>query len=189
VAQKAITKTPGGQPALANNASNALVAVTVKPGQKVARFGVKAANPNSDWDMYVFAPNGSGGLKRIDAATANASEYLEVPDPLPGTYYIVANLFATPDNGPSNAAVLAAAWAGDAGNAAVTPNPIAVPNGSTATETLSWQGLAEGAYMGRLTFGTSGIRSWIDVTVGSGASAPATAGAPAMGSADAVPGQ
>lgn len=188
VSQKAITKKPGSV-AATNNDSNALVQVTVPSGQKVARFGVKAANSQTDWDMYVFAPNGSGGLKRIDAATANASEYLEVADPIPGTYYIVANLFATPDNGPSDATVLAAAWAGDAGNAAVTPNPITAPNGSQVTETLSWNNLAPGAYMGRLTFGSSGVRSWVDVTVGSAAAASAPAGAPAMGSADAVPGQ
>lgn len=36
------------------------------------------------------------------------------------------------------ATVLAAAWAGDAGNAALTPNPIVAANGTQVTETLSW---------------------------------------------------
>ncbi|MEA5454987.1 S8 family serine peptidase [Sinomonas sp. JGH33] len=189
MAQKAITKTPG---AVANrtDAHNEVVAVTVPAGQKFARLGVKAANPSADWDMYVFGPNGKGGLALTTVATANASEYLDVADPLPGTYYIVANLFATPDGGASDATVLAASWSGDAGNLAVMPNPIVAANGTQATETLAWTGLAPGAYLGRLSFGTSGIRSWVDVTIGSaGAAAGASpAGAPALAEADAVPG-
>ncbi|GAB3270611.1 hypothetical protein GCM10027449_05650 [Sinomonas notoginsengisoli] len=186
VAQKAVTKTPG-QPAKTDNAANAVVAVSVPAGQKVARFGVNAADQHADWDMYVFAPTTSGGYRQITVATASASESLELANPLPGTYYILANLFSTPDTGPSNATVFAATWAGDAGNASVTPDPIVAPNGSQATEALSWKGLAPGAYMGRLTFGANGVRSWVDVTVGSGA--PAPAGAPEMASVDRIPGQ
>jgi subtilisin family serine protease len=190
VAQQAIDKVPGPV-RTTNDASNAVVAVKVPAGQKVARFGIKATDQNSDWDLYVFGPNGSGGLRQYTAATASASEDLVLDNPLGGTYYLVANLFATPDNGSSTAAVTAASWAGDAGNATVTPNPIVAANGTQATETLSWTGLTAGAYTGRLSFGSNGIRSWVDVTVGSaaGAAAAAAPGAPEMTSADAVPGQ
>lgn len=188
VSQKAITKKPGPV-AAANDASNGLVAVSVPAGQKTARFVVKAADARTDWDMYVLAPNGSGGLKQLTAATGAATETLEVPNPIPGTYYVIANLFATPDNGSSDATIQAASWAGDAGNASVTPNPIVAANGTQTTETLSWNGLAAGAYMGRFTFGTSGIKSWIDLSVGSAADAPTPVGAPSMASVDSVPGQ
>jgi subtilisin family serine protease len=188
VAQKAVTKVPGPV-AGANDASNGLVSVAVPAGQKTARFVLKAADSRTDWDMYVLAPNGSGGLKQLTAATGSASESLEIPNPIAGTYYIIANLFASPGNGATDAVIQAAAWAGDAGNATVTPNPIVAANGSQATETLAWNGLSAGAYMGRLTFGSSGVTSWVDLTVGSGAAASAPAGAPTMSTADKVPGQ
>lgn len=188
VSQKAITKTPGPV-ADTDDASNGVVAVTIPAGQKTARFVVKAADDRTDWDMYVLAPNGSGGRKQFTAATGAATETLEIPNPIAGTYYVIANLFATPDNGPSGATIQAASWAGDAGNASVTPNPIVAANGTQATETLSWNGLADGAYMGRLSFGASGVRSWVDLAVGSGAAASAPAGAPSMASVDAIPGQ
>ncbi|WP_413249802.1 S8 family serine peptidase [Sinomonas flava] len=191
VAQKAITKVPGPVRAT-NDAANGLVEVGVPASQKVARFELSAADSQTDWDLYVLGPNGSGGLKQYTAATGAASESLEIADPLPGTYYVIGNLFASPGNGPSDAVLRAATWAGDAGNAVVAPNPIVAANGAQATETLSWTGLAPGAYMGRLAFGDNGVRSMVNVAVGSGtAGAPAVSapGAPEMAPVDAVPGQ
>ncbi|GHG42942.1 peptidase S8 [Sinomonas cellulolyticus] len=188
VSQKAVTKVPGSL-AWANDASNGVVAVTIPAGQKAARFVLNAANDQSDWDLYVLGPNGSGGLKQFTAATGSASESLVVPNPIAGTYYVIANLFASPGSTATDAVIQAAAWAGDAGNATVAPNPIMAANGTQATETLSWNGLSQGAYMGRLSFGANGIRSWVDLTVGSGAATAAPAGAPSMASVDSVPGR
>ena len=52
---------------------------------------LKAADSRTDWDMYVLAPNGSGGLKQLTAATGSASESLEIPNPVAGTYYIIVD--------------------------------------------------------------------------------------------------
>ena len=99
---------------------------------------------------------------------------------------MVANLYATPDNGPATASVQAVTFAGDAGNLTVNPNPIVAPNGTATSATLNWTGLADGSYLSRLSLGSNGIKTWVNVQVGPG-SAPAPAGAPQLGLAQAVP--
>jgi hypothetical protein len=159
--------------------------VNVPEGASFARLGVQAQSGDVDWDMVVYGPNGSGGLTATQVATASASEFLDLESPRAGTYYIVANLYSTPDNGAATASVQAVAFAGDAGNLTVEPNPIAAPNGSATSATLSWSGLSQGSYLSRLSLGGNGIRTWVNVQVGAGAGAPA--GAPSIALAQAVP--
>ncbi|SEQ87299.1 Peptidase inhibitor I9 [Arthrobacter sp. OV608] len=184
VSQTAITKTPG-EYAPANDAHNALLQVAVPEGASFARLGVQAQSDDVDWDMVVYAPNGAGGLTATQVATASASEFLDLEAPRAGTYYIVASLYSTPDNGPATATVQAVTFAGDAGNLRVDPNPIAAPNGTATAATLSWTGLSEGAYLSRLSLGNNGIRTWVNVQVGAASVAPA--GAPQVAFADGVP--
>lgn len=186
LSQTAITKTPG-EYAPTNDAHNALVQVKVPAGASFARLGIQAQSDDVDWDMVVYAPNGSGGLTATQVATASASEFLDLESPRAGTYYIVANLYSTPDNGAATASIQAVTFAGDAGNLAVQPNPIVAPNGSATSATLSWTGLAAGSYLSRLSLGENGIRTWVNVQVGAAAQ-PASAGAPAVSLAQAVPG-
>ncbi|MDF2051538.1 S8 family serine peptidase, partial [Arthrobacter sp. Cr_A7] len=176
LSQTAITKTPGAY-APTNDAHNALMQVNVPAGSSFARLGVQAQSDDVDWDMVVYAPNASRGLTATQVATASASEFLELEAPRAGTYYIVANLYSTPDNGAASAAVQAVTFAGDAGNLTVEPNPIVAPNGTATSATVSWSGLSEGSYLSRLSLGGNGIRTWVNVQVGSAASA-APAGAP-----------
>jgi hypothetical protein len=119
-------------------------------------------------------------------ATASASEFLELESPRAGTYYIVANLYSTPDQGAANATVQAAALSGDAGNLTVTPNPIVAPNGTATAATLNWTGLLEGSYLSRLKLGEHGIKTLVNVRVGAGTGA-APSGAPLMAPADRIP--
>ncbi|MGF9649266.1 S8 family serine peptidase [Pseudarthrobacter oxydans] len=185
VSQTAITKTPG-EYAPKNDAHNAVLEVTVPAGASFARLGVQAQSNDVDWDMVVYAPNASGGLTATQVATASASEFLDVEAPRAGTYYIVANLYSTPDNGAASASVQAVTFSGDAGNLTVEPNPIVAPNGTATSATLAWTGLSEGAYASRLSLGDNGIRTWINVQVGGASAAPS--GAPQVALADAVPG-
>nr|WP_307096753.1 S8 family serine peptidase [Arthrobacter sp. V1I9] len=184
LSQTAITKTPG-EYAPANDAHNALLRVTVPTGASFARLGVQAQSNDVDWDMVVYAPNASGSLTATQVATASASEFLDLEAPRAGTYYIVANLYSTPDNGAASASVQAVTFAGDAGNLKVEPNPIVAPNGTATSATLSWSGLSEGAYLSRLSLGENGIRTWVNVQVGAASTAPS--GAPQVALADAVP--
>lgn len=185
LSQTAITKTPGAY-APTNDAHNALMQVNVPAGSSFARLGVQAESGDVDWDMVVYAPNASGGLTATQVATASASEFLELEAPRAGTYYIVANLYSTPDNGAASAAVQAVTFAGDAGNLTVEPNPIVAPNGTATSATVSWSGLSEGSYLSRLSLGGNGIRTWVNVQVGPAASA-APAGAPPLALTQALP--
>jgi subtilisin family serine protease len=170
LSQTAVTKTPGGF-APTNDAHNALLQVTVPAGASFTRLGIQAQSDEVDWDMVVYAPNGSGGLTPTQVATASASEFLDLEAPRAGTYYIVANLYSTPDNGAATAAVQAVTFSGDAGNLTVEPNPVTAPNGAATTATLSWAGLPDGTYASRLSLGENGIRTWINLQVGAGAPA------------------
>jgi subtilisin family serine protease len=185
MSQAAISKTPGAY-AATNDPHNALVSVTVPAGATFARLGVQAEKNDVDWDMVVYAPNGAGGLVPIQVATASASEFLELESPQAGTYYIVANLYSTPDKGAAKATVQAASLSGDAGNLTVTPNPIVAPNGTATAATLNWTGLSEGSYLSRLKLGENGIKTLVNVQVGA-AAAKAPAGAPLMAPADRIP--
>jgi subtilisin family serine protease len=185
VSRTAITKTPGALRAT-NDEHNALLRVTVPEGATFARLGIQAETNDVDWDMLVYAPNGTGGLVQTQVATAAASEFLDLESPRAGTYYIVANLYASPDDGPANAAVQAVSFNGDAANLTVNPNPILAPNGTATAATLNWTGLTDGSYASRLSLGANGISTWVNVNVGP-ATAGSPAGAPAMASVEAVP--
>jgi subtilisin family serine protease len=185
VSRTDITKTPGAY-AATNDAHNALLQVKVPAGASFARLGIQAQSETVDWDMVVYAPNASGGLTATQVATASASEFLDLETPREGTYYIVANLYSTPDNQAASASVQAVTFAGDAGNLVVDPNPIVAPNGTATSATLSWTGLSGGAYLSRLSLGGNGIKTWVNVQVG--AASPAPSGAPQVALADAVPG-
>jgi subtilisin family serine protease len=184
LSQTAITKTPGAY-ARANDAHNALLQVTVPAGATFARLGVQAQSDTVDWDMVVYAPNAAGGMTATQVATASASEFLDLEAPRAGTYYIVANLYSTPDSGPASASVQAVSFAGDAGNLTVNPNPILAPNGTATSATLSWTGLGEGAYVSRLSLGDNGIKTWVNVQVGVASAAPS--GAPQVAFANGIP--
>ena len=185
VSQTAISKTPG-EYAPRNDDHNAVLKVTVPAGTTFARLGVQAESDDVDWDMVVYAPNATGGLTATQVATAAASEFLDLESPRAGTYYIVANLYSTPDNGAANAAVQAVAFRGDAGNLTVDPNPIVAPNGASTSAVLNWTGLTEGTYASRLSLGANGIRTWVNVQVGAvGSTAPA--GSPELALVQAVP--
>ena len=186
LSQTAITKTPG-EYAPTNDAHNALLQVKIPAGASFARLGIQAQSNDVDWDMVVYAPNAAGGLTATQVATASASEFLDLEAPRAGTYYVVANLYATPDNGPATASVQAVSFSGDAGNLTVDPNPIVAPNGTATSATLNWTGLSEGSYLSRLSLGGNGIRTWVNVQVGPG-SASTPAGAPKLDLAQAVPG-
>jgi len=182
--QTAITKTPG-EYAPVNDAHNALLRVTVPEGATFTRLGIQAQSDDVDWDMVVYAPNAKGGLTATQVATASASEFLDLESPRAGTYYIVANLYSTPENGAASASVQTVTFSGASGNLTVQPNPIVAPNGTATSATLSWTGLSAGSYASRLSLGGNGIRTWVNVQVGAASAAPF--GAPQVAFADAVP--
>jgi hypothetical protein len=129
----------------------------------------------------------------ISAATASASESLAINNPAPGTYYAIAHLYSSPDGKASKGTIDTVALSGDAGNLAVSPDPLQLANGETGTVTATWSGLAAGSWVGLVKFG-DGAATAVTVNVsgnGAAAQAPAAEGAAVVvdGSASPQPGQ
>ena len=51
------------------------------------------------------------------------------------------------------------------GNATVTPNPLRLRNGQAGIVKLQWKDLAEGSYIGRVTFDGSSVPTFVSVVV------------------------
>ncbi|MDP5226494.1 MULTISPECIES: S8 family serine peptidase [Arthrobacter] len=155
---------------LSNNASNAVKTVTVPAGTPFARFAVVSSDDKADFDMYVIDPKG----KATTVATSSASEALSLNNPAPGTYTILANLYASPGNAPTKASLEASILGANVGNATIAPNPLVLKNGKSGNLTLAWNGLTPGSYIGRISFDGASAPTFVSVVVGpSGAVAPA----------------
>ncbi|MHA7283063.1 S8 family peptidase [Arthrobacter sp. TMS2-4] len=156
----AINLVPGDL-ANGNNASNAVKDVTVPAGAPIARFSVLSSDPTADFDMFLITPAGTV----TQVATADASETITLENPAPGKYRIIANLYASNGNAPTAGSIDAAVLSGTEDNATLTPNPLALANGSTGKVTLAWTGLEPGSYVGRVTYAGSSAVTFVTVVV------------------------
>lgn len=143
------------------DAANYLKEVVVPPGTQLAKFQVLSADAAADYDMIVFNPAG----QYYDVRTGSSSESLSLQNPAPGTYTILANLYSSTNGEPVKATVSAAVLGAATGNASVSPNPLKLANGKKGNVTLSWNGLAPGSYLGRVSFGDTGTATFVSVTV------------------------
>jgi hypothetical protein len=150
-----------GPLALGTDESNFAKEVTVPAGSPLAKFSVYSADDEADFDLVVLNPAGQALLSQ----TASASESISVPNPAAGVYTIFVNLYASPNGQPTKASVDAAVLAANVGNATVTPNPLRLGNGQAGILKLQWKGLAEGSYIGRLTFAGSSVPTFVSVAV------------------------
>lgn len=150
-----------GDLANANNASNAFKDVTVPEGAPVAKFSVLSDDPSADFDMFLITPAGTV----TQVATADASESITIEDPAPGNYRIIANLYASTDNAPATGEIDAVILGANENNATLTPNPLALANGSTGAVTLNWTGLTPGSYIGRVSYAGSSATTYVTVVV------------------------
>jgi hypothetical protein len=109
--------------------------VTVPAGTPAARFSLDASDDTADLDLYVYK---AGELVDLSASGA-ADEQVTVVHPEAGTYDVYVNGFA--------GATLAYAISNfvvpptSAGNASVSPDPVAVTVGVPVDLTVSWTGL------------------------------------------------
>jgi hypothetical protein len=155
----AISLVPGPYTGV-KDAANDVQIVNVPAGSSLARFEVISANPAADFDLYVVSPVGL----LYPGATPSANEAVSVVDPVAGDWKVTTNLFASPGNAATAASVEVMVLAGDAGNMAVSPNPLTIENGTTGELTASWTGLEVGKWVGLIRFGT-GPSTQLNVTV------------------------
>lgn len=144
----------------ATDASNLVKTVQVPAGAPLAKFSVISSDPGADFDMYVMTPTGP-----LTVATSSASESVSISNPAPGKYTIYANLYASPNNQATKASVDSAVLGANVGNASLNPNPLRLSNGKAGSVSLNWKGLAEGSYIGRVTFAGASEPTFVSVLV------------------------
>jgi hypothetical protein len=91
----------------------------------------------SDLDVYVYL---AGDLVGSSASGA-ADEQVTLLDPAAGTYDVYVNGFSTPGGSTPYGLASFVVPSTTAGNAAVTPSPVSVTQGTPTTLTASWTGL------------------------------------------------
>ncbi|WP_309123683.1 S8 family peptidase [Arthrobacter sp.] len=171
-----------GPVATSDNASNFVTEVTVPRGTPFAKMSVLSSDDTADFDLFVFDPNG----RLFQVATASASETLSLPNPVPGTYTAIVNLYASTDGRATAATFDAAILGADEGNASISPNPLDLDNGQSGEVTLNWTGLEPGSYVGRITYTGSTSVTFVSVTVSGSGDVEAVA-VPEVSGADKLP--
>jgi hypothetical protein len=146
------------------DASNHITETVVPDGATSVSWSQAAGDDVSDWDLYVVTPE----KKVVEVATASGAEELVLSDPVPGTYYAVSVLFASPNGASASASMETVVLEGDADNLSITPDPLNVTSGETTTATLQWSGLAPGTWRGIVEW-APGTLSKVTVRVGGAA--------------------
>ena len=127
--------------------------VAVPAGSTYARFSLFDATtaPGSDLDLVVYGPTNavvgsSGG--------GTSAEEVNLLNPVAGTYTVLVDGYATPNNAPSTFTLFS--WAlgsADAGNMTVTA-PASATIGGTGAINLAFSGLTPGVkYLGSVAYG------------------------------------
>jgi Subtilase family/Fibronectin type-III domain/S-layer homology domain/PA domain len=143
------------------NDNNHITTTVVPDGATSVRWSLNAGDDVSDWDLFVVTPDD----QVIEKASSSRPEELVLTDPMPGTYHAISNLYSSPGGASVPATMETVVLEGDAGNLTVTPDPLTVATGETATATLGWTGLAPGTWKGSIEW-APGTRSAVAVTVG-----------------------
>ncbi|MBH0129837.1 S8 family serine peptidase [Salinibacterium sp. NK8237] len=139
-------------------------AATVPEGTTYARFDLDSIDDTADLDLIVYLLDGSGTpIAGWQSATGAADERVNLADPTPGDYLVIASVYAA---NPSTAF--------DVRTFAVVPgageplglNPEVLPGvqGEAVSYTASWEGLAPFTnYLGLVSYGDTGATTAIEV--------------------------
>jgi subtilisin family serine protease len=111
--------------------------VAVAAGTAVARFSLDSSDDTADLDLFAYK---GGELVDLSASGA-ADEQVTLLAPEAGTYDLYVNGFSTPGGSTTYAISNFVVPAATAGNATVTPNPVATTTGVPLTLTAGWSGL------------------------------------------------
>ncbi len=149
------TLTPGAPADPEGNESSQVVEFEVPEGTTTARFDLVAGADDADFDMLVFGPDGEP--LPVDGATGASSERVDLTEPEPGTYQVLAHLFSTSEGEAADFSLRNFALGADAaGNADVEPVPISGQVGQSVSMTVSYDGLDEGVpYLGAVGYENS----------------------------------
>lgn len=160
-ADEVFAKVPGPLKG-ATNDSNQVSLTAVEPGTTTVTWHLQAGDEAADWDMFVITPDN----RTLPVATASGSEQLTLSDPAPGNYYVVSNLYSSPDGTATPATLSTVQTKGDAGNLSLSEDQVALAQGEDTTVTASWTELTEGTWHGLITW-APGTATVVSVAVGS----------------------
>ena len=158
---ESVTKTPGGV-SLSDDASNRVKKVTVPAGTKTLVVAMDSLRAGDDWDLRLRTPANS---LISTGATMAMSEQVIIPDPQPGEWTILAQMFATTDGSAATGDLRHAVVRDDARNLSVTPDPLVVTAGQDTDATVRWSGLTEGTWFGAVEW-KPGVTTSVTVEVG-----------------------
>ncbi|GAA2375375.1 S8 family serine peptidase [Dactylosporangium salmoneum] len=132
--------------------------VTVPSGTKAARFDLVSNDKTADLDMFVYR---SGTLVAL-SASGSADERVTMNAPIPGTYDIYINGFATPGGSTSFGISNWVVPNTNAGNLSVSDGPVTA--GTPVTLTATWAGLDPAKrYFGAISYAGASNVTYIAV--------------------------
>ena len=159
--KESITKAPGNV-SLTEDVSNRVKKVTVPVGTKALVVAVDSQRAGDDWDLRLRTPSSS---LITTGATMAMSERIVVPNPEPGEWTTLTQMFATSDRSEATADLGIAVVRDDARNLSVTPDPLVVTAGQDIEATVHWKGLSEGTWYGAVEW-RPGVNTLLTVEVG-----------------------
>ncbi|MDY6055878.1 S8 family serine peptidase [Micrococcus sp.] len=133
--------------------------VTVGAGVESVTFGVDSGGDEADWDLLVLTPSG----KRLVSATEATDESVTIANPEPGTYIVLAQLYANPA-GADTASLETLQLRSGVGNLTVSPDPVPMTYGQETSATVNWEGLTSGAWRGQVQW-ADGVATEVEVQV------------------------
>ena len=168
---------------------------TIADGLAMARFDLDALDNKADLDLTVTHLDANGEAdEQYVSATASGDERVDIPNPTGGTYVVTVAVFTTPEGSATTAWDLrtfqVVPGSGD-GAFTVNPTVLNTVQGTPATYTASWTGLApETLYLGLVSYGDTGLFTKVNVASGEApapgapvnTAPPTISGTPAVGS-------
>ncbi|THG35808.1 serine protease [Glaciibacter flavus] len=168
---------------------------TIADGLAMARFDLDALDNKADLDLTVTHLDADGNAdEQYVSATASGDERVDIPNPTAGTYDVKVDVFSIPEGSDSTAWDLrtfqVVPGSGD-GAFTVNPTVLNTVQGTPATYTASWTGLApETLYLGLVSYGDTGLFTKVNVASGEApapgapvnTAPPTISGTPAVGS-------
>lgn len=137
--------------------------VTVPDGTTYARFDLDSIDDTADLDLIVYLLDDAGTpIAGWQSATGDADERVNLADPTPGAYLVIASVYAA---NPATAFDVRT-YAVVPGGEPIGLNPAVLPGvqGEAVTFTASWEGLAPfTSYLGLISYGDTGAVTALEV--------------------------
>lgn len=163
--------------------------VEVPEGSQFTRFDLEALDPASDLDLTVLRLDATGTpVAGWQAATAAASERIDLVNPVAGTYVIYADVWFAPSVASWNMTVTSLTEGG--AELTLDPAVLAGEQGVETAFTASWSDLEPfSSYLGIISYGETGASTVLSVTTGEAAVEGPVAVSPPVIEGDAVEGR